>query len=121
LGHAETKKGIRNVGFSVTDRLNSTDGTWLAASYVGLFCENHYLEVSAVIYSSQATWGKVRAPANDPLNLTAYTTTLHTNLGELFPVVRAVLKRDYSEHLIEWTFRPAQPSCEAPDSARLFE
>lgn len=80
---------------------------------VGLFCEDHYPEVSAVVYSSLATWGKVRALANNPHALTAYTT-LHPNPGELFPVVRAALKRDYSEHLLDGLFVLHNPSAKHP-------
>ena len=41
---------------------------------MGLFCTPEYSDVSAVIYSSLATWGKVRALADNPSALTIYTS-----------------------------------------------
>lgn len=80
---------------------------------VGLFCDDSYPEVSAVVYSSLATWGKVRALADNPGAMTAYTT-LHPNPGELIPAVRAALKRDYSEHLMDGLFVLHNPFAKYP-------
>lgn len=80
---------------------------------VGLFCDDSYPEVSAVIYSCLATWGKVRALADNPDAITAYTT-LHPNPGSIFPVVRNALKRDYSEHLMDGLFVLHNPFAKHP-------
>lgn len=80
---------------------------------VGLFCDGSYPEVAAVVYSSMATWGKVRALADNPEAMTAYTT-LHPNPGSLLPVVRCVMKQDYSEHLMDGLFVLHNPFAENP-------
>ncbi|KKY51344.1 glycosaminoglycan attachment site [Pseudomonas amygdali pv. tabaci str. ATCC 11528] len=67
---------------------------------VGLFCDDSHAEVSAVIYSCLATWGKLRAMADNPEAPSVYTT-LHPNPGSLIPVVRTTPKRDYTEHLMD--------------------
>ncbi len=67
---------------------------------LGYFCTPEYADVSAVIFSSLATWGKVRAVADNPKALTVYTT-LHPNPDDLFPIMRTAKKEDYQEHLLD--------------------
>lgn len=67
---------------------------------VGYFCTPEYSDVSAVIFSSLATWGKVRAVADNPNALTVYRT-LHSNPGSLHPIMRVAKKADYHEHLLD--------------------
>lgn len=67
---------------------------------VGYFCTPEYSDVSAVIFSSLATWGKVRALADNPNARTVYRT-LHPNPGSLHPIMRVATKADYHEHLLD--------------------
>lgn len=67
---------------------------------LGYFCTSEYADVSAVIFSSLATWGKVRAVADNPGALTVYRT-LHPNPGSIRPIVRMAKKADYQEHLLD--------------------
>jgi len=67
---------------------------------VALFCDDSYREVSAVVYSALATWGKVRGLADNPTAKTIYTT-IHPQAGTIYPKVLKRLKRDYSEHLLD--------------------
>ncbi len=67
---------------------------------VGLFCSDACKEISAVVYSAVAGLGKVRALADSPEQLSAYTT-LHASTTSLMPVMRRARKRDYSEHLLD--------------------
>ncbi|CRM45595.1 hypothetical protein [Pseudomonas sp. 24 E 13] len=80
---------------------------------VGLFCDDSYPEISAVIYSSLATWGKVRALADNPRAMTAYTT-LHPNHGSIMPIVRGAMKKDYSENLMDGLFVLHNPFAKHP-------
>lgn len=70
---------------------------------VGFFCTPEFADVSAIIFSSLATWGKVRAVADNPNAPTIYTT-FHPNPGELHPIVRTAKKSDYQEHLLDGVF-----------------
>ncbi|NWA25752.1 glycosaminoglycan attachment site [Pseudomonas gingeri] len=70
---------------------------------VGLFCDNSYPEVSAVIYSCLATWGKVRALADNPDAQTTYTT-FHPNENSITPTIKRTLKINYTEHLMDGLF-----------------
>jgi hypothetical protein len=67
---------------------------------LGYFCTPEYEDVSAVIFSSLATWGKVRAVADNPGALTVYRT-FHPNPGSLLPTMRVAQKSDYREHLLD--------------------
>jgi hypothetical protein len=67
---------------------------------LGYFCTPEYSDVSAVIFSSLATWGKVRAVAENPSALTVYTT-YHPNPGSLLPKVKQTRKSEYNEHLLD--------------------
>lgn len=67
---------------------------------LGYFCTPEYADVSAVIFSSLATWGKVRAVAENPGALTVYRT-FHPNPGALHPIMRTAKKADYQEHLLD--------------------
>ncbi len=67
---------------------------------LGYFCTPEYADVSAVIFSSLATWGKVRAVADNPGALTVYRT-FHPNPGSLYPIMRTAKKGDYQEHLLD--------------------
>lgn len=80
---------------------------------LGLFCDATYADVSAVIYSSLATWGKVRALANNPFAKTIYTT-YHPSRQSLLPEVRTQLKSAYSEHLLDGLFVLHNPFAKNP-------
>ena len=67
---------------------------------LGYFCTPEYADVSAVIFSSLATWGKVRAVADNSEALTIYNT-FHPNPGALHPIIRTATKADYYEHLLD--------------------
>ncbi|WP_256671898.1 glycosaminoglycan attachment site [Pseudomonas sp. 18058] len=78
---------------------------------VGLLCDDTYTDVSAVVYSSLDTWGKLRALAENPDVLSVYTT-LHPR--RLIPVVRTSLKQDYSEHLMDGLYVLHNPVARNP-------
>lgn len=67
---------------------------------LGLFLDDSNREVSAVIYSCLATWGKIRALADNPEAHTVYRT-FHPPDEGLVPVMRTALKSEYSEHLLD--------------------
>jgi hypothetical protein len=80
---------------------------------LGLFCGPTYPEVSAVIYSSLATWGKVRALADNPAAKTIYQT-FHPKEGDLRPEVRNTLKENYNEHLLDGLLVLHNPFAHSP-------
>lgn len=67
---------------------------------LGMFCDNTYEEVSAVIYSSLVTWGKIRALSENPAANTNFHT-LHSLNESIYPEERVAPKADYSEHLFD--------------------
>lgn len=68
---------------------------------IGLFTTDEYRDVSAVIYSSLATWGKIRALANNPDAMTVYNTC-HLPIGDsMIPEIRFSKKSEYSESLAD--------------------
>lgn len=80
---------------------------------VGLFCDDSYPEVSAVIYSCLATWGKVRALADNPDALSTYHT-IHPCEDSLYPEIRTATKRDYVEHLLDGMYILHNPFAKNP-------
>lgn len=70
---------------------------------MALFCDDSYADVSAVIYSSLVTWGKIRALADNPDAKTIYQT-FHPREGDLIPEIRKTLKKDYVEHLFDGVY-----------------
>lgn len=67
---------------------------------VGLFTNDEYRDVSAIIYSSLATWGKIRALADNPNALTIYQT-FHPNNDSIIPIIKTTPKHSYSESLAD--------------------
>ena len=80
---------------------------------MGLFCTPDYSDVSAVIYSSLATWGKVRALADNPSALTIYTTFTPRE-NSLYPKVHQAKKNDYIEHLADGLYILHNPFAKYP-------
>lgn len=80
---------------------------------MGLFCNEAYEEVSAVIYGSLVTWGKIRALADNPSAKTIYTT-YHPQDSSLHPKIRHTLKRDYTEHLLDGLYILHNPFAKFP-------
>lgn len=67
---------------------------------VGLFNNDRYKEVSAVLFNSCATWGKALALSQDP-NSRSFFTALKQNKSETLPHVVREPRASYSEHLID--------------------
>jgi hypothetical protein len=80
---------------------------------MALFCDDSYSDVSAVIYSSLVTWGKIRALANNPDARTIYQT-VHPREGHLIPEIRRALKKDYVEHLFDGMYVLHNPFAKHP-------
>ena len=86
---------------------------------VGYFADEQYSEVSALIYSSLATWGKIRAVADNPEAKSIYTT-YHPNEGSLVPEIRQTLKKNYQEHLLDGLYVFHNPFAKHPLDTETF-
>lgn len=84
----------------ISYRVNSAIKNENVEINMGLFCSPEFADVSAVIYSSLVTWGKIRALADNPLAPTVYTTFTPRS-DSLFPEVKTTLKCDYREDLLD--------------------
>lgn len=67
---------------------------------LGLFNDPCYKEVSAVVFSSTATWGKAIALSNDP-NSGSIFTALKLSTNGVRPHIEKKKKALYSEHLLD--------------------
>ncbi|MCS3430252.1 glycosaminoglycan attachment site [Klebsiella sp. BIGb0407] len=67
---------------------------------MGLFCTPEFSDVSAVIYSSLATWGKLRALADNPSAPIVFQTFTPAE-DSIFPKVNTAQKNEYREHLLD--------------------
>jgi len=86
---------------------------------VGLFRTEEYSEVSAVLFSPIATWGKIRALADKPDGKTIFVT-YHPQSNTLIPLVRKTLKRDYEEHLLDGLYIFHNPHAAIPLDSGVF-
>ena len=87
---------------------------------VGLFTTDEYRDVSAVIYSSLATWGKIRAVADNPDAMTVYNT-LHPPLGDsMIPEIRFSKKSEYFENIADGLHILHNPYAERPLDISVF-
>ena len=80
---------------------------------MGLFADADNKEISAVVYSSVATWGKIRALADSP-NARSIYQTLHPNENGLIPELRVAKKSEYHEHLLDGLHVFHNPFAEHP-------
>lgn len=79
---------------------------------LGYFCTNDYSDISAVIYSSLATWGKIRALADS--NAQSIYTSFHPNSDSIYPIVKRTPKSEYYEHLLDGLYVFHNPFAEKP-------
>lgn len=86
---------------------------------VGYFTTGEYSDVSAVIYSSVATWGKIRALADSPESLSIYTT-FHPNPDDIHPHVRRATKAQYKEDLLDGLYVFHNPFANYPLDSRAI-
>ncbi|WP_222937136.1 hypothetical protein [Pseudoxanthomonas mexicana] len=87
---------------------------------VGLFTSTAYRQVSAVVYSALATWGKVRALADAPERHTAYQT-LHPNPTSIVPRYRVSQQGAYREHLLDGLYVAHNPYADYPLPLATFD
>jgi hypothetical protein len=86
---------------------------------VGLFRTDEYSEVSAVVFSPVATWGKVRALADKPDGKMIFVT-YRPQSNTLLPLVQKTLKRDYVEHLLDGLYVFHNPYADVPLDPHVF-
>ncbi|CAE6827831.1 hypothetical protein XA1314C_35020 [Xanthomonas arboricola] len=87
---------------------------------VGFFCSDVCKEVSAVVFSPIAGWGKMCALADAP-DMLAIFNTLHASPHTLMPEKRCAVKRDYSEHLLDGLHILHNPFATHPLSIDIFD
>lgn len=88
---------------------------------VGMFSDDAYKDVSAVVYGPLATWGKVRALADAPKRKIQFTTVHPSSGPGLMPEVRTATKANYVEHLLDGLYVFHNPYAERPLSASVFD
>lgn len=81
---------------------------------VGMFRDDAYKDVAAVVFSPLATWGKVRALATAPERDIEFTTLHASEATGLLPEVRKANKVDYVEHLLDGLYVLHNPFAENP-------
>lgn len=94
-----------NVGGVVKDENTNID--------LGYFCSTDYSDVSAVIFSCLATWGKVRALAENHAAQSIYVT-FHPNPHSILPIMKTTPKAEYNEHLLDGLYVFHNPFARRP-------
>lgn len=85
-----------------------------------LFVDDTYKHISAVIFSTLATWGKIRALAINPDEPIVFTT-IHPNEESIIPIVKTTIKRDYVEYLADGLYIFHNPFAEFPIDRKVFK
>lgn len=86
---------------------------------VGLFLDDSYADISAVIYSPVATWGKIRALAKNP-GIPAVFVTLHPAEDSIIPELRKKRSSEYEEHLLDGLYVFHNPNAKRPLDRSAF-
>jgi hypothetical protein len=87
---------------------------------VGLFATDEYKDVSAIIYSSLVTWGKIRGLADNPEAMTIYNTCHLPADGSIIPEVRFAKKSEYKEDIADGLHILHNPYAEHPLDISTF-
>lgn len=85
-----------------------------------MFTTDEYKDVSAVIYSSLATWGKIRALADNPNAMSVYHTCHLPKGDSIIPEVRNTIKAEYKEDIADGLHILHNPFAEYPLDANTF-
>ncbi|EKB0634054.1 glycosaminoglycan attachment site, partial [Vibrio cholerae] len=87
---------------------------------LGLFTSDEYKDVSAVIYSSLATWGKIRALADNPNAMSVYHTCHLPKDNSIIPEVRHTIKAEYKEDIADGLHILHNPFAQYPLDVNTF-
>lgn len=86
---------------------------------LGLFNIKKYSKLSAIIFSSCATWGKVRALSSGPGEGIVFTS-LRLNVNSVKPHIKKLKKSEYSESLLDGLRIYHNPNAEFPLSPDIL-
>jgi hypothetical protein len=118
--HDEEETIARNASNVIQYDVNEVNKNKDTNIPLGYFADNSYSHISAVIYSSLATWGKIRALADNP-NANSVYVTFHPNENDIKPIVKSTLKKDYKEHLIDGLYIFHNPFADNPIPLTTFD
>lgn len=86
---------------------------------LGVFNDNSYEEISAIVFSTTGSWGKVRALASD-IHAFTYFDTIHYNPNSVMPVRRRTPKANYRESILDGLRVYHNPFAKHPLDKSLF-
>jgi hypothetical protein len=98
--YVDEERFLREGGTLEGQRIESVSKDNKSPVPVGIFASNDFAWLSAVIFSSTATWGKVRALSSDP-NPNIVFQAVKRNLSDVKPLVTKARKSDYHESLLD--------------------
>lgn len=85
---------------------------------LGLFEDNSHSEISAVILSTTATWGKVEAMANESEH--RFVNTVWWSEAERKPIYKSSITDKYKETIVDGLYVFHNPFAKRPVDAELF-
>jgi hypothetical protein len=98
--YVDEERFLREGGALKGKRIESVTKDNKSPVPVGIFASEDFAWLSAVIFSSTATWGKVRALSSDP-NPNIVFQAVKRNLSDVKPLVTKARKADYHESLLD--------------------
>jgi len=113
----DSKTGeARILGVSEVDAITKDSGVDFP---LGMFCDNKYSEVSAVLFSTTATWSKVRALSGDAEENTLFRAERYNAYGTI-PLVTVAKKPQYRETILDGLILCLNPFAARPLILRPF-
>jgi hypothetical protein len=98
--YVDEERFLREGGSLRGQPISSVTKDNLSEVSVGLFGREEFAWLSAVVFSSCATWGKVRALSSDP-NPSIFFEALRLNSSGVVPHIVRAQKAQYSESLLD--------------------
>jgi hypothetical protein len=113
LYHDEEKTMSSNADNIISYNVDTALKNGSAEINMGLFCTPEFSDVSAVIYSSLATWGKLKALSDNPSAPDVFQT-FTPDPESLYPMVHTTQKSAYKEHLLDGLYVLHNPFADHP-------
>ncbi|MCZ4806685.1 hypothetical protein O6C85_13815 [Legionella pneumophila] len=118
--NCESLSIIFNIDYPVCIKINAIKKRNGAVIPLGYFESNKYDEISAIFYNPLATWGKIRALANNKDKRLQFVTMHHHGNAGMKPVFKTSENENYSEHLLDGLYIFHNPYAKYPLPLETF-
>lgn len=112
--NCESLSTIFSIDHPICIKINAIKKRNGAVIPLGYFESSAYDEISAIFYNPLATWGKIRALANNKDKRLQFVTMHHPGNGGEKPALKNSENENYSEHLLDGLYIFHNPHAKFP-------